>query len=43
MYGVNVIGTRKNIKKTLKLGLELEEIGVEGLEEYKRIIKDNLG
>lgn len=29
--------TRKNIKKTLKLGLEMEEIGIEGLEEYKRI------
>lgn len=29
--------TRKNVKKTLKLGLEMEEIGVEGLEEYKRI------
>ncbi len=29
--------TRKNIKKTLKMGLELEEIGVEGLEEYKKI------
>ena len=29
--------TRKNIKKTLKLGLVMEEIGIEGLEEYKRI------
>ena len=29
--------TRKNVKKTLKLGLEMEEIGIEGLEEYKRI------
>lgn len=29
--------TRKNIKKTLKLGLEMEEIGAEGIEEYKRI------
>ena len=28
--------TRKNIKKTLKLGLEMEEIGAEGIEEYKR-------
>lgn len=29
--------TRKNVKKTLKLGLEMEEIGIEGLEEYKKI------
>ena len=29
--------TRKNIKKTMKIGLEMEEIGIEGLEEYKRI------
>ena len=29
--------TRKNVKKTLKLGLEMEEIGAEGLEEYKKI------
>ncbi len=29
--------TRKNVKKTLKMGLVLEEIGKEGLAEYKRI------
>ena len=29
--------TRKNVKKTLKLGLVLEEIGIEGLDEYKKI------
>jgi len=29
--------TRKNVKKTLKLGLVMEEIGIEGLEEYKKI------
>ena len=29
--------TRKNVKKTLKMGLVLENIGVEGLEEYKKI------
>ena len=29
--------TRKNVKKTLKMGLVLETIGIEGLEEYKKI------
>lgn len=29
--------TRKNVKKTLKMGLVLERIGVEGLSEYKKI------
>lgn len=29
--------TRKNVKKTLKLGLTLERIGIEGLSEYKKI------
>ena len=29
--------TRKNVKKTLKLGLTLEQIGIEGLPEYKKI------
>lgn len=29
--------TRKNVKKTLKLGLVLEEIGIDGLKEYKKI------
>lgn len=29
--------TRKNVKKTLKMGLELERIGIEGLDEYKKI------
>lgn len=31
--------TRKNIKKTLKIGLEMKEIGIEGLAEYKEITK----
>jgi len=29
--------TRKNVKKTQKIGLDLEKIGVEGLKEYKKI------
>ena len=29
--------TRKNVKKTLKMGLVLENIGIEGLPEYKKI------
>ena len=29
--------TRKNVKKTLKMGLVLEKIGIEGLSEYKKV------
>ena len=29
--------TRKNVKKTLRIGLEFDTIGVEGLEDYKKI------
>ena len=29
--------TRKNVKKTLRIGLEFDTIGVEGLDDYKKI------